>query len=138
MRRPFVAAIAAVLAVLALPALAAGPTCVVGVPGVAPSATVTFVPPTLNTDGSAVASPLTYNVYASLSSGAETKVVSGLKGSPIVLNNTSIQGASIAPNTTVYLQISVTDANGHESALSNEACKSFPASLPNSVTITIS
>lgn len=141
MRRSLCAA-AALLAVLAsIVSFAAAPTCVVGTPGVTPSATLTFVPPTTNTDSTPIATPLTYNLYASLTSGAEVKVASGLKGSPIAVTSTLIAGTALSAlkaNTSAYFQISVTDANGIESALSNEACKTFPASIPGSVTITIS
>jgi fibronectin type 3 domain-containing protein len=106
-------------------------TCVQGVPGAAPTAILTFTAPTANTDGSALSLPLTYNIYQSTTSGAETKVATGQKGSPISV----VTG--ITPNATYYWKVSVTDAGGNESALSNEACKSFPKSLPGSVTITI-
>ena len=115
-------------------------TCALGQSGVAPSATITFTPPTLNTDGTPVAAPLTYNLYVSLTSGAEVKAVSGLKGSPIAVSAATLgsSGAAITANATAYFKVSVTDANGKESALSNEGCKTFPASVPGTVTITIS
>lgn len=106
--------------------------CVTGTSGVAPSATITFTVPTTNTDGTPVVGPLTYNVYQSTTSGAETKAASALKGSPVTVTT------GLTPKSTVYFKISVTDANGNESALSNEVCKTFPASVPGSVTITIS
>lgn len=141
MRRSLCAA-AALLALLASTvSLAAAPTCVVGVAGVAPSATLKFVPPTTNTDSSPVATPLTYNLYASLTSGAEVKVASGLQGSPIAVTSTLIAGTALSAlkaNTSAYFEITTVDANGIESALSNEVCKTFPASTPGMVTITIS
>lgn len=107
------------------------PTCVTGAKGVAPTATMSFVPPTVNTDGTAIAAPLTYNIYQGTATGAEVKVASGAKGTPIVVNT------GVVANTTYYWKISVVDASGNESALSNETCKLFPASVPGAVTITI-
>lgn len=121
----------AALVSLSAVAQAQTPTCAVGAPGVAPVATISFTPPTVNTDGTAVATPLTYNVYQSSIAGAEVKVASALKGAPISVST------GLTPNSTVYWKISVVDANGKESALSNEVCKSFPASTPGSVTITV-
>lgn len=112
--------------------IASNAQCVTGASGVAPTASIAFVAPTTNTDGTTVVGPLTYNVYQSTTSGAETKAASALKGSPITVTT------GLTPKTTVYFKISVTDANGNESALSNEVCKTFPASVPGSVTITIS
>lgn len=105
--------------------------CVAGAKGVAPTASLSFTAPTLNTDGTAVALPLTYNVYQSATSGAEVKVASGAKGAPIVINT------AITSNTTFYWKITAVDANGVESAQSNEVCKAFPAAVPGTVTITI-
>lgn len=135
MRRSVIAA-SALLCLAAIASLAsaqaATPTCVAGVKGVAPTATVTFTPPATQSDGTAFPSgtTLTYNLYQGTSSGAEVKVASSSSGSPITVN-TGIVGA-----TTYYWYVTVVDANG-ESAPSNEVCKSFPAPLPGVVTITI-
>lgn len=107
-------------------------TCAVGASGVAPTASINFTPPTLNTDGSSVVTPLTYNLYQSTSTGTEIKVASALKGSPISVST------GLTSKTTFYFKVSVTDANGNESSLSNEVCKTFPASVPGTITITIS
>lgn len=121
------------LCVVSTPVLAqSAPTCVQGASGVAPTATLTFTPPTANTDGSALSLPLTYNLYQSTTSGSEVLVTSALKGSPIAVTT------GVTPKTTYYWKISVTDAGGNVSLLSNEVCKTFPASVPGTVTITIS
>lgn len=120
------------LALLLLPFAAQAQTCVNGASGIAPTANINFTAPTTNTDGTPVAGPLTYNVYQSSTSGAEVKVASALKGSPITVST------GLTPKSTVYFKISVTDANGQEGALSNEVCKTFPASVPGTITITIS
>ena len=117
------------LALIASPAFAA--TCVQGASGVAPTATLTFTAPTKNTDGTAISTPLTYNVYMGTASGTETKVASGLAGSPIAVS------AGLIPGSTFYFEITVVDSAGIESAKSNEVCKAFAASVPGTVTITI-
>lgn len=132
MKRYLIAAILGIVSFGAVSvALAATPTCAQGTPGVAPAATLTFTPPTLNTDGTPVATPLTYNLYMSTASGAETKVASALAGSPINVST------GLKANTTFFFQITAVDKNGVESAPSNEVCKAFPASTPSAVVITI-
>jgi hypothetical protein len=115
------------------PVHAQAATCVVGAKGAAPTITLNFGVPTLNTDGTAIATPLTYNVYASTTSGAETKQVTALTGEPLIISS----GLALTPNTTIYIKLTVTDAKGNEGALSNEVCKTFPVSVPGTLTITI-
>lgn len=128
MRKIFLGLLFALLPALAL---AAAPTCVVGTGGVAPSATLSFTTPTANTDGTAIATPLTYNLYQGTSSGGETKVASGITGSPVTINTGLLDGTSY------YFYIVVVDAHGTSSANSNEVCKTFPNGIPNTVVITI-
>lgn len=119
--------------VLALiPVISFAATCVTGAPGVAPTVTLTFTPPTTNTDGTAVATPLSYNLYQSTSPGTEVKIASGLTGSPVSIST------GLKPNTTYYFTLTAVDKNGAESAQTNEVCKNFPASVPGTFTITIS
>jgi hypothetical protein len=127
------AAALTLLAFLALahPAVAAAPTCVAGVKGAAPAASITFAAPTNQSDGTVLTLPVTYNLYQGTASGAETKVASTLAGSPISVST------GISSATTYYWYVTVVDSNG-ESAPSNEVCKIFPAALPGVVTITIS
>lgn len=120
------------IALLALiPSLALAQTCATGQSGVAPTATLTFTAPTQNTDGSAIKTPLTYNLYQGTSPSTLTKVSSGLTGSPIAVST------GLASATTVYFALTVVDANGTESVQSNAVCKSFPKSTPDTITITI-
>jgi len=112
-------------------AVAQAPTCVQGAAGVPPAVVLTFIPPTLNTDNTPIATPLTYNLYQSTAPGKEAKVKSGLSGSPISVN------AGLQGGTTYYFQLSVVDAHGTESSLTNEVCKTFPVSQPDTVTIMI-
>jgi hypothetical protein len=109
----------------------AAPTCTAGVAGVAPVATLSFTAPTQNTDGTPIATPLTYNVFQGTTSGGEVKVGSAAAGSPIVINT------GLAYGTTFYFYITVTDAHGTSSAPSNEGCKTFPAGVPGTIVITL-
>ncbi len=108
------------------------PTCVVGKSGVAPTATLTFTAPTTNTDGTPIATPLTYELFQGTASGQETLVATDLTGSPISVTT------GLADGETLYWFIKVMDAHGTTSAPSNEVCKTFPAGTPSTVTITIS
>jgi fibronectin type 3 domain-containing protein len=120
------------LALLMMAGLAhAQTTCVVGAAGTAPTASITFVAPTTNTDSTAIATPLTYNLYQSTTTGTEVKTATGIKGAPLVVATGLLDGV------TYYWKITVVDANGNESALSNEVCKKFPAGVPGAVTITV-
>jgi hypothetical protein len=132
MTRLYLVPLLLALAILS-PAYAQAATCAVGTPGATPSVTISFAVPTKNSDGSAIATPLTYNVYAGTTSGSETKQVTALKGEPLILSS----GLTLPPNTTVYIEVSVTDATGKESAVSNEACKFFPSSPPGVLVITV-
>jgi hypothetical protein len=118
------------LALLLASSLAFGaPTCVIGTAGAAPVMTLTFTPPTTNTDGTPLTLPLTYTVYQGTTSGSEVKVASGISTSPIVVNTGLVIGS------TYYVYIEAVDSNG-ASVPSAEVCKTFPASTspPSPVT----
>jgi len=114
-----------------VPHLAGAATCVAGTSGAAPTATLTWTAPTTNTDGSAIATPLSYNLWQGTSSGGETQVATGITSTTDTINT------GLADSTTAYFEIVVVDAHGNMSAKSNEVCKSFPAGVPNAVTITV-
>jgi hypothetical protein len=124
------ALIAALLLLSPVAALAQS-ACVQGAAGTAPVATIAFTAPTTNTDGTAISTPLTYNLYMGTATGTETKIASGATGSPIAVNT------GLKPAATYYFQVTVVDAHGVESPRSNEVCKAFPASTPSTVVITI-
>lgn len=126
---------AALAALACLPAWAqSAPVCVAGAAGKAPVATISFTAPTVSSDGvTALALPLTYNLYQSTTSTTEVKTASALAGSPIAVTT------GLKALTTFYWKVSVTDANGLESTLSAEVCKSFPGVPPGTViNITVS
>jgi beta-galactosidase len=121
----------AFLVLLASIAVAQGATCATGTAGAAPVATLTFTAPTTNTDGTPIATPLTYILLQGTTSGGEVQAASGITGSPVTINT------GLADSTTYYFEVEVVDAHGTKSAPSNEVCKAFPAGVPGTITITI-
>lgn len=126
------AIVAGVLAALiASTMVEAAPTCAVGKNTVAPVASISFAVPTLQSDGTALTAPITYNLYQGTASGAEVKVASGVgPNSPVTVSTGLVSGE------TVYWYLTAVDANG-EGAPSNEVCKVFPAAVPGTFVITI-
>lgn len=83
--------------------------------------------PTKNTDGSAIASTITYNVYQGPQGGTFTMVQTGLKGTSAV-----ISAGLPAGSTQCFYVTAVTNLG--ESAPSNSACVSIPSAKPNAPT----
>lgn len=106
-------------------------SCVTGAQNIAPVATLTFTPPTTNTDGTAISGPLTFNLYQGTAAGAEIKTQSGITTSPDVIN------AGLKGGTTYYFELTAVDTVGNESAKSNEGCKAMAPSVPNAFVITL-
>lgn len=99
----------------------------------APIVTVNWSRPTLNTDGSAITSPITYQLYVG-TAGHEVIYKTPVTSPPYILVPTP------APGSQVCVQVTAT-ADSVESAPSAEICKTLPKSTPNAptaVTITIS
>jgi hypothetical protein len=115
----------------AAPHFVGAATCVNGASGAAPAATLSWTAPTTNTDGSPIATPLTYTLYQGTTSGGEVSVATGITATTDTINT------GLADSATYYFEVVVVDAHGNQSAKSNEVCKVFPAGVPNSVTITI-
>jgi hypothetical protein len=83
--------------------------------------TLAFVPPTLNSDGSKITLPLTYDVYLGTTSGGETLLASDITStSPYAIN------AGLAAGNTYYVEMDAKDANG-VGTRSAEDCKIFAA-----------
>lgn len=95
------------------------------------TATITFTRPTQYTDGTTIAAEVavTYNVYQG-AKGSTTKAKVGTITSTATTITSGLQ-----PGETCW-QVSAI-ANGIESQLSNEACKSFSWPAPETVTITV-
>jgi hypothetical protein len=111
-----------------MPAVASAQTCVQGAAGVAPTATLSWTAPTLNTDGSTITLlPLTYNLYQGASATTLVKVASGITA----LTDTITTG--LVAGNTYYWTVTVVDSAGSESAQTNPLCKSFPKEVPGTV-----
>lgn len=94
------------------------------------TATVTFQRPTQYTDGSAISqgTDVAYRVYQG-ARGTEKQRVAEITGTTATINS------GLQPGETCW-QVSAV-ANGVESALSNEGCKSFAWPATEAVTITV-
>lgn len=95
------------------------------------SATITFTRPTQYTDGTTIptGTAITYNVYQG-ARGSTTKTRVGTITATATTINSGLQ-----PGETCWQVATV--ANGVESTLSNEGCKTFPWPATESVTITV-
>lgn len=93
------------------------------------TADITFTAPTLNTDGTPITGTLTFRLYQ----GQRGQMIKPLVNT---LTNTSVTVSTGLPGGEVCWQVS-TLANGVESALSNEACKTFSFGIPQAVVITV-
>lgn len=112
-------------------AIALAIVCVLAVLGVVhaaspPFATLTWIAPTTNTDGSTITAPITYNVYQGASSTSLAKVATALSGS-----SDTITGLS--PGTTAYFAVTSV-VNGVESAQSAVVSLAVPFPTPGAPT----
>lgn len=110
------------LSLFALPAMAqAAP----------PTATITWVPATTRTDGTTITGPVTFNLYRGVGNGGEAAAPyqTGLTGTTFTDTVGLLNGT-----TECYQMTEVETATGLESARTNEACKTFPASPPSAPT----
>jgi len=87
------------------------------------TAILTWGAPTAYADGTPVTVPLTYNLYQGLQGATKIKVVTAITGL------TTTVSTGLLSKSTYCWQVSASDAT-MEGALSNEACKTFPASAP--------
>jgi len=94
------------------------------------TATLTWGAVTARTDGSPLGGSATYQVYQGLQGATKTKV-----GSPISLTTLTIN-TGLSGGRTYCWQVS-TVVGTEESALSNEACKTFPQAPPQAPTLTV-
>lgn len=95
------------------------------------TATITFTRPATYTDGSTIPT----------GTAISYEVLQGAKGSttkPIVATITNVSttiSTGLQPGETCWQVVAV--INGVKSAVSNEACKTFPFPIPEAVTITV-
>jgi hypothetical protein len=89
------------------------------------TAVLTWTAPTLNTDGTTITLPLTYNVYQGASgSTAKSKVQSGITALAATVT------AGLVAGTTACFELTAV-AGALESAHTAEVCKAFPSATPN-------
>lgn len=132
MRRIFALILALLLFALCIATPAYSVTCAVGLAGVAPTASLSFPAVTVNTDGSPIATPVTYNLYQGTASGAEVKIASAL-----VAGSANTIKTGLSANTTFYWYVTAVDSTSSEGAPSNEGCKIFAKVVPGTTTITV-
>jgi hypothetical protein len=97
------------------------------------TATVTWIAPTTNTDGSPITATLTYNLYQ----GAQGAALA-LKTSAIAALSTTVTTGLTAGTTQCFAVTAV--ANGLESAQSNSACAAVPfptPGIPSQITVVV-
>jgi hypothetical protein len=95
------------------------------------TATITFTAPTTRTDGSTITGALSYEVWQGLKGGTKAKASTVNATSTTINITTGLQGGR------EYCWHIVAVEAGVASAPSNEACKAFEQSPPNTVTITV-
>jgi hypothetical protein len=95
------------------------------------TAVITFTAPTTRTDGSTITGALSYEVWQGLKGGTKAKASTVNATSTTINITTGLQGGR------EYCWHIVAVEAGVGSAPSNEACKAFEQSPPNTVTITV-
>lgn len=108
---------------------------IAGVPVVAWSqtATVSWTAPLKNTDGSSIASTLTYNLYQAVQGASLKKVQTGLSSTAATVTD------GLTPGTTQCFTVTAV-ANGAESAQSATACSAIPfptPGVPTQITVVV-
>jgi hypothetical protein len=95
------------------------------------TAVITFTAPTTRTDGSTITGALSYEVWQGLKGGTKAKASTVNATSTTINITTGLLGGR------EYCWHIVAVEAGIASAPSNEACKAFEQSPPNTVTITV-
>jgi hypothetical protein len=95
------------------------------------TATITFTAPTTRTDGSAITGTMSYQVWQGLKGG--TKALAGTINNTTATITTGLQGG----REYCWHVVAIESGNSVQSVPSNEACKAFELSGPNTVTITV-
>lgn len=92
----------------------------------APSAVLTWSPPTQFTDGTPITGAITYNVYQGTSATTLTKVASGVTGSTQTISTGLVDGATYFWSVTAVV-------GGVESAQTGPVSKTFSPGTPGVV-----
>lgn len=100
-----------------------------------PTATVTWVAPTQNTDNSPITAALTYNLYAGTSCTALSKIQSAITTTSTTVSSST----TLVPGTTYCFAVTAV-ANAVESGKSNTATLAIPfptPGAPSQITVVI-
>lgn len=87
------------------------------------SARLSWIPPTQNTDGSAITGAITYSIYGAVQGAPKVLIASGISGTSYT--------HTAATNGTTFCYTATATVAGQESAQSAEACKAIPPAVPN-------
>lgn len=102
-----------------------------------PTATLTWVPPTTNTDGSPITGTLTYNIYEGQGASVSTCTVGSTPSQTGLSGTTVTISTGLQDGTTACFAVTAVEG-GVESAKSNTATKTFPPATPLAPTLTVS
>lgn len=91
-----------------------------------PQAVLAWTAPVSNTDGSAIAGAVTYNIYQGLT-GSLVRVQSAVTASSVTITT------GLTPGTSQCFAVTAV-VGGIEGAQSNAACKAIPFPIPNAPT----
>ena len=92
------------------------------------TSTLSWTAPAANTDGTAIVGALTYNVYATYGSAAQTKIVTGTSAITYTDSSPLLTDGSTACYSVTAIE------GGVESAQATPVCKTFPAAIPSAPT----
>jgi hypothetical protein len=92
-----------------------------------PVVTLSWSAPTLNTDGSAITPPLTYNLYQGGSATSLAKVQTGLTSTSTTVS------AGLTPGSTQFFSVTAVE-NGQESAQETPVSVGIPEPVPSAPT----
>ena len=98
------------------------------------TATITFSAPTQRADGTQIEGVVSYRLHQGLRGQPKT-VVSTFQGLQAIVSTGLLNGRTYCWQVSAFE--TVDSVAGPDSALSNEACKTFQASPPQPVTITV-
>jgi Fibronectin type III domain len=92
------------------------------------TATLSWTAPSAHLDGTPITGALTYSIYQGVGVGSTKTKAS------TATTTTSTISTGLNSGTTYCWQVTAQEGTGAESAMSNEACKTFPASPPQAPT----
>jgi hypothetical protein len=118
-----------ILLAAALAAAVLGASAALAAPN---QAELSWAAPTTRADGTTITGAISYNVYQGVGAGSTKTKVGTITATGTTLNT------GLLSSTTYCWEVTAFEGEaGPESARSNEACKTFPASPPTTLTVTV-